>query len=98
MTIFIKNELYLSKDVTAAVNRALDELRICKKEIANSYLERIIEIEGQSEANPYVSLFSIDEECLYKAEQKIRILKETIYKELSYTHFEELEKKEEALS
>ena len=31
-------------------------------------------------------------------EEKINILKDTIYKELSYTHFDETEKKEEALS
>lgn len=95
---FYKNELYLSKDVTAAINEALDALRTCKKEIANSYLKRSVEIEKQSPINQYVSLFYIDEEYLYDAEEKIRILKETIYKELSYTHFEEIEKKEEALS
>ena len=86
---FYKNELYLSKEVTEAINEALDALRTCKKEIANSYLKRSVEIEKQNPINKYVSLFYIDEEYLYDAEEKIRILKETIYKELSYTHFDE---------
>lgn len=90
---FYKNELYLSKDVAAANNKALDALRICEKEIANSYIKRAVEIKKQSPINQYVSLFYIDEEYLYGAEEKIRILKETIYKELSYTHFEEMDQK-----
>lgn len=93
-----KNELYLSKDVTMVYNEALEAQLKCGREVGISFRGNLDDVERQRNDCQFSPLINIDEAYLYDAEEKVRILKETIYKELSYTHFEESKKKEEALS
>ena len=84
---FYKNELYLSKNATAAYNEAFKELADLA---ANIYLNFRKNSRNDNWQDPSFSLIDIDEEELQRAERKINILKEIIYKELSYTHSEEI--------
>lgn len=92
---FYKNELYLSKSTAAAYDEAMTTQLDCINKIVMSFLKNIKDDDWQ---DPSFCLINISEEDLEKAEEKIRILKETIYKELSYTHAEEITEKEKALS
>lgn len=89
-----KNELYLSKNVSIAYNEALSEQADFTKRIDISFQRNYKKDDWRDS-----DFWSIDiDEEIAKADEKMRILKETIYEELSYTHSEEAEKKEEALS
>lgn len=89
-----KNELYLSKNVSIAYNEALNEQADFTKRIDNSFQRNYKNDDWQD-----CDFWSIDiDEEIAKADEKMCILKEIIYEELSYTHSEETEKKEEALS
>lgn len=89
-----KNELYLSKNVSIAYNEALSEQADFTKRIDISFQRNYKKDDWRDS-----DFWSIDiDEEIAKADEKMRILKETIYEELSYTHSEEVEKKEEALS
>ena len=73
----------------------LDGLQKCKNKIARSILGKIYKTNWPAHG---VELIDIDEKCLRDARDTLDALKEVVYKELSYTHFEESKKKEEALS
>lgn len=92
---FYKNELYLSKNTATAYEEVLRSQSIFIQRIANSFYRNY---RGNDWKDPTFWLITLDQEDFDKVDEKVRILKETIYKELSYTHFEEAKKKEEALS
>lgn len=91
-----KNELYLSKVVTTAYNEALEAQVVCGRELGISFRSNLGDVERQRKDGIFSPLLNIDEKYLQISQEKIRILKEVIYNELSYTHSEE--QKEEALS
>lgn len=84
---FYKNELYLSKDTATAYTETLESLRKLVYEIEYRFHTYSTGTDWQ---NHSVFQYIVAEEITKKCEEKINILKETIYKELSYTHFEEV--------
>ena len=77
----------MSKNASTAYNEAFKELADLA---TNIYLNFRKNSRNDNWQDPSFSLIDIDEEELQRTEKKINILKEIIYKELSYTHSEEI--------
>lgn len=89
------NELYLSKTISIAFEQALDAQSDFMNTIENDFFRNL---ETDSRQDPDFWLIDNDRKYQHEATEKLNMLKETVYKELSYTHSEKTEKKEEALS
>lgn len=86
-----KEDLYLSNEVSSAYAEALDAQSEFLEIIKNSFHRNYKNVNWD---DPDFWLIEVDDEVYNKASEKVRTLKQIIYKELSYTHHE----KEEALS
>lgn len=91
---FYKNELYVSENTATAYKEVLTRLRILDEQTSLSFNLNISNVYWQ---DPNFLLIENKNHRL-KAKEKIDILKETMYKELSYTHSEEIIEKEKGLS
>ncbi len=88
---FYKNELYVSKEVSMIYEEILEDQLLFELSMVNSFGENI---RSDSWRDASSRLIIVDDEHFEEIYDKVNILKEIIYKELSYTHYE----KEEALS
>lgn len=88
---FYKNELYLSKEVSIAYEEILDDQQTFELLMVSSFGKNIRSDRWRDASS---RLIIVGDEHLMGINAKINILKEIIYRELSYTHYE----KEEALS
>ena len=92
---FYRNELYLSKNTAIAYEDAMRTQFSFLEKIGVNFQENLNDDDWQ---DPAFLLIKTDQEHYHSIKEKMSALKEIMYKELSYTHFEEPEKKEEALS
>ncbi|MFB5936460.1 hypothetical protein ACE8FZ_24730 [Peribacillus frigoritolerans] len=77
---FNKNVLFLSKSVTSIYKETMSVINQLYRRYNSNYLNNRTLLDGVSEK-------------IEKIDAKIMLLKESIYKELSYSHFEETEEK-----
>ena len=89
---FRKNELYLSKNTVKAYEIATSTHNIFLRKIIKAF---DINRKNDNWRDPSFQLIGLDffDEDYVKGDDKLELLKETIYKELSYTHSEETEQK-----
>jgi uncharacterized membrane-anchored protein YhcB (DUF1043 family) len=84
---FYKNELYLSKATAEVYEKAMHAQIYFIDKIIDSFNSNL---ENSNWQDSSFSLIKIKEEDYDKVDDKIYLLKEIIYKELSYTHSEEI--------
>ncbi|MFF2500186.1 hypothetical protein [Peribacillus sp. NPDC058075] len=77
---FTINQIYLSEEVSASCLNILDEIKMVKSEFESQFKKNIFTPSFFKEKNKNIK-------------KKIKLLNRVIYKELSYSHFEETEEK-----
>lgn len=92
---FWKNELYLSKDMSKAFEDVLYSQRNFLNKILDSFQKNIKNDNWQDRS---FKLVKIPDDDFKRHKETMQVLKDTVYRELSYTHSEEMTEKEEGLS